>query len=100
MIPQLQSNKKFIDDYKNYQKRINEVTDPNLQRKMTDLLLQLKEQVSYIDRSHQQMFVTGRISTEISELRANLITIKKDLDQKLHDWDKSKFRPAPLPSVE
>ena len=88
MIPKIQNSQRFIDDYKNYQERIIKISEPTAQKELIDLLVQLKEQVSYIDRSHDSMMITGRISSEVSDLRSNLITIKKSLDQKLVHWER------------
>jgi len=88
MIPKIQNSQRFIDDYKNYQERIIKISNQSAQQELTDLLVKLKEQVSYIDRSHDSMMITGRISSEVSDLRSNLITIKKSLDQKLVHWER------------
>ena len=88
MIPKIQNSQRFKDDYKNYQERIIKISEPTAQKELIDLLVQLKEQVSYIDRSHDSMMITGRINSEVSDLRSNLITIKKSLDQKLVHWER------------
>jgi hypothetical protein len=90
MIPKIQNSQRFTDDYKNYQERIIKISDPIAQKELINLLVQLKEQVSYIDRSHESMFITGRINSEVSDLRSNLMTIKKSLDQKLTHWERIK----------
>lgn len=83
MIPKLQNSKKFTDDYQQYQERIKKITDPKIQSELTSLLVQLKEQVMYIDRSHDSMFITGRVNGDLADQRATLISIKKNLDNKL-----------------
>jgi hypothetical protein len=88
MIPKIQNSQRFKDDYKNYQERIIKISNSLAQKELTDLLVKLKEQVTYIDRSHDSMLITGRISSEVSDLRSNLITIKKSLDQKLVHWER------------
>ena len=88
MIPKIQNSQRFKDDYKNYQERIIKISNSLAQKELTDLLVKLKEQVTYIDRSHDSMLITGRINSEVSDLRSNLITIKKSLDQKLVHWER------------
>jgi len=102
MIPTLQNNKAFIADYAKYQNKISLITDESLKFELTKLLEDLKKQVGYIDLGHQQMFVSGRISTEISEIRSVIISIKKTLDEKISFWERSKYivKPAPLPNEE
>ena len=89
MIPKIQTSKQFLADFKQYQERILKVTDPTVQKDLINSLMQLKEQVSYIDRSHESMFITGRINSDVSDLRLNLVSIKKNLDQKLTRWERS-----------
>ena len=89
MIPKIQNSQRFKDDYKNYQERIIKISEPTAQKELTDLLVKLKEQAIYIDRSHDSMLITGRISSDVSDLRSNLMTIKKTLDQKLVHWERT-----------
>ena len=102
MIPTLRTNKAILDDFKKYQSVIDEVSDAALKTEMTHLLMQLKEQVGHIDRNHEQLLISGRIPTEIGEIRANIISIKKSLDSKIDIINKSKFavKPAPHPNEE
>lgn len=95
MIPKLQNSQRFLNDYKNYQEKILKVTDNDLNKELTALLIKLKETVMYIDRSHEQIFITGRISEDISDLKSNIINIKKTLDQKLLLWNHKNFKPEP-----
>ena len=88
MMQKIQNSQRFKDDYKNYQERIIKISEPTAQKELTDLLVKLKEQAIYIDRSHDSMLITGRISSDVSDLRSNLITIKKTLDQKLVHWER------------
>lgn len=89
MIPKLQTSQRFLDDYRQYQERIKKVTDSKIQTELTKLLVELKEQVTYVDRSHESMFITGRVTSEITDLRSTIITIKKNLDQKLSRWERT-----------
>jgi hypothetical protein len=102
MIPTLQTNKKFLEDYRNYQEKISKIEDSSLQKELADLLLRLKEQVGYIDRNHDQLLISGRIPTEIGDIRNNIISIKKSLDSKISNWERSKYivKPALRPNEE
>ncbi len=93
MIPKLSNNPKFIEDYKNYQKRISAVSDDNLQKELIDALVKLRDHVQYLDRSHEQILFTGRVpNSEISELRTDISKYKKVLDNKLQAWEKAQRR--------
>ncbi len=102
MIPSLTTNKKFIEDYNRYVKDISEITDQSLRTELTSLLGKLKEQVGYIDKNHQQLLISGRIPTEITDIRANIMSIKKSMDSKIDMWKKSKFivKPELRPNEE
>lgn len=102
MIPTLRTNKAILEDFKKYQTAIDEMSDDNMKAEMTDLLRKLKEQVGHIDRNHEQLLISGRIPTEIGEIRSNIISIKKSLDSKIEMWHKSKFivKPELRPNEE
>lgn len=96
MLPKLSNSQRFVEDYKNYQKRILEVSDPELQKELTSTLLKLREKIQFVDRSHEQVFITGRIPTDISDLRTEVIKFKQSLDTKLSAWEKAQAnKPAP-----
>lgn len=102
MIPTLRTDKRILEDYKRYQEAIDQITDQSLKDEMSGLLRKLKEQVGHIDRNHEQLLISGRIPTEVGDIRTNIISIKKSLDSKIDMWNRSKFivKPAPRPSEE
>lgn len=101
MIPKLQANSRFTEDYKTYQQRILAVKDANLQKELTDLLLKLREQVQYVDRSHEQIFITGRVPVDVADHRAGVIRYKKTLDTRLSAYEKAQMvKPGPHPNVK
>jgi hypothetical protein len=102
MIPKIQNSQRFIEDYNNFQKQISEIDDNEyLKKELTDALSQLKNNVIYIDRCHDQMMINARISPEVSEIREDIIKIKSLLEQKLSVYQRSKpITPAPLPNEE
>ncbi len=102
MIPKLANNPRFLEDCKRYQEKIDAITDKDTQSALDKLFKQLIEQVSYIDRSHDQLILTGRMGDDVADIRSNIVSIKKTLDTKLDQIERSKFsvKPAPLPNVE
>jgi hypothetical protein len=102
MIPKVQTSLRFKEEYSTYQKKISQVTDKKMQTELTEALLALKGQVQFLDRCHDQLFMAGKLSTEVSDIRASILKYRKILDQKLAAWDRSQatIRPAPLPSEE
>ncbi len=102
MIPKIQNSQRFIEDYNNFQKKISEINDNDyLKRELTDALSQLKNNVIYIDRCHDQMMINARISPEVSEIREEIIKLKSLLEQKLSVYQRSKnIKPELRPNEE
>ena len=101
MTPKLQSSSRFINDYKDYQRRISLVTDENLKKELTEFLLKLRDQVGFLDRQHEQVFYTGRIPSDVGDIRADIVKYKTVLDQKLKAWEMAQLvKPAPRPNAE
>ena len=98
----IQNSQRFIEDYENYQKRISQITDENLKNQLTDTFVKLKEHIQYIDRTHEQIFFTGKIATdEIAENRNQVAEYKKQLDSRLLAWDQERFlKPELHPNAE
>jgi len=101
MLPTLRTDKRILEDFKKYQDSIDRITNEPLKEELSKLLKRLKEQVGHIDRNHEQLIISGRIPTEISEIRSNIASIKKSLDSKIDAWNRSNnVMPAPLPNVK
>lgn len=102
MIPKLANNPRFLEDCKRYQEKIDAITDEGSKAALTKVFRQLIEQVSYIDRSHDQLILTGRMGDDITDIRSNIVSLKKTLDTKLDQIERGRFavRPAPLPNAE
>jgi hypothetical protein len=102
MIPKIQNSQRFIEDYNNFQKQINEIDDNDyLKKELTDKLSQLKNNVIYIDQCHDQMIINARISPEVSEIREEIIRIKSLLEQKLSVYQRNKpVKPELHPNEE
>jgi hypothetical protein len=91
MIPKIQNSPQFIEDYNSFQKKIELIDDDDdLKKQLTDLLVQLKNSVIFIDRCHEQTMINGRISTEIGEIREEIIKTKSSLEQKLANYARIK----------
>lgn len=101
MIPKIASSNRFTEDYKRYQQRILAVKDESLQKELTDLLVKLKEQVQYLDRSHEQILFTKKIPGDVADHREGVIRYKKALDTRLSAWEQSQqITPALRPNEE
>lgn len=74
---------KFVEDYKKLQTRIESVVNENIKNELYGLLKELRNQVGYIDRCHEQMMISGKISSELSEIREEVSRVRKALENKL-----------------
>ena len=101
MIPKLSNSSRFVEDYKNLQKRIAAVNDADLQRQLTEGLLKIKDLVGFIDRAHEQMFISGQAPSDTKEFRESISKQRKSLENKLVEFEKRRaVTPVPLPSEE
>jgi flagellar biosynthesis chaperone FliJ len=73
----------FKSDYKKYQEEIKQISNEEKKNELTKLLIEFVEQVKLIDRYHNELQLSNRIPTAISEARSSLASCKKKLDQKL-----------------
>lgn len=88
MIASLLNSDKFKEDYKNLQKRIADIPEKSIQDELFDHLKKLKENVGFIDRCHEQMLISGKISSEISDIREKISFHRKALEQRLSHFEK------------
>ena len=101
MIPKLSNSSRFVEDYKNLQKRIAAVNDADLQRQLTEGLLKRKDLVGFIDRAHEQMYISGQAPSDTKEFRESISKQRKILENKLVEFEKRRaVTPVPLPSEE
>jgi hypothetical protein len=90
MIASLLNSDKFKEDYKNLQKRIADIPEKSIQDELFDHLKKLKENVGFIDRGHEQMLISGKISSEISDIREKISFHRKTLEQRLSHFEKKR----------
>jgi hypothetical protein len=102
MIPKIQTSAKFKEEYSSYQKKISLVNDKRIQAELLDSLLQLKSQVQFLDRCHDQIFISGKLPSDVADIRSAIAKHRKNIDSKLASWERSQatVKPAPLPSEE
>jgi hypothetical protein len=79
----LKDNPIFKEDYKKYQAEISSVTDENLKKELTHLLLELADCVAEIDKHHSNLLLGNSLPLDINESRAKLSACKTRLDTKL-----------------
>lgn len=90
MIASLLNSDRFKEDYKNLQKRIADIPEKSIQDELFDHLKKLKDNVGFIDRCHEQMLISGKISSEISDIREKISFHRKALEQRLSHFEKKR----------
>jgi hypothetical protein len=80
MFPKLQHDERWLADYRHFQQQISEMKDVNLQKELTEMLLNLKTQIEYVDQHHEQIFMTGRMPTDTNELRDAISKYRRILE--------------------
>lgn len=86
MLRKIRDSEQFKTDYKKFRDDIREITDPKLQAELTELLVKLVNEVDWLDECHDQLFVTGKMPSNIEDSRSNLISYRKNLENKITSW--------------
>lgn len=89
-MEKLQNNPRFINEYRDFQKRILNVDNENLRNDLTRLLIELKNHVSEIDLHHESMLMAGRMPGDITESRTAIQKCRKAIQDRLTAYESSK----------
>jgi hypothetical protein len=89
MIQQIQNSERFLTEYSDFQNRISQINDQDLQHVLTSKLIRLKELVVLLDGEHEVMLATKRLSGEMEEFRNEIGTVRRFLFDTLKSWEKS-----------
>lgn len=89
MLQSLEKSERFNTEFKTYQAKINEITNPRIHDELVDLLRQLVVEVRNIDVHHNDLFLGKRLSGDVNDARAKLVEIRKKINRRLEDWERS-----------
>jgi hypothetical protein len=89
MLSLLQSER-FQQEYKQYQNKIEKITDLPTRNQAITLLKSLAAEVKKLDSQHQDMFAGNQIPMGLDDVRGNIISIRKKIDTLCKDWNSSK----------
>jgi hypothetical protein len=90
MLSLLQSER-FQQEYKQYQNKIEKITDLPTRNQAITLLKSLAAEVKKLDSQHQDMFAGNQIPMGLSDVRSNIVSIRKKIDKLCKDWNSSKI---------
>jgi hypothetical protein len=91
MIPKIQNSPQFVQEYTGFQKRISAVTNEALQTTLTKLLTSLKNEIVFLDRHHESLYISNRMPTDVVETRDSISNIRKEILNKLTAWESSQL---------
>lgn len=90
MLPTIENSDRFKTEFKSFQQRIDAITNENIKKELNDKMLQLLKEVRAIDQQHKDVWRTGQLPSMVTETRSNLTDIRKHINKRLDDWEKSK----------
>jgi hypothetical protein len=83
---ELLKSQRFQKEYEMYQTNIKKITDDSVRNQAELLLKMLITEIKKLDNHHHDMFTGGQIPTGLSDLRNNVISIRKKLDKIYKDF--------------
>ena len=89
MLSLLQSER-FQQEYKQYQNKIEKISDLPTRNQAITLLKSLAAEVKKLDSQHQDMFSGNQIPMGLGDVRSNIVSIRKKIDKLCKDWNSSK----------
>lgn len=79
---------RFQNDYKKYKEQIDQITNESVKSEAEKLLKELVQTVKRMDAMHLEMIFNKTISTLGTEMRENIIDVRKRLDRLLKETTK------------
>lgn len=89
MLPTLESNDRFVTEYRNFKERISKITNEKVKTELSEKLTLLLREVRVLDEQHSDMFYKKQTSHFLPDSRKKIIDIRKSIIKKLDDWEKS-----------
>ena len=87
----LRKSSAFQKDYNNWRERINNITDnEQLHRELSRLLSELVSHVNFLDNQHLELVNNNRLSAQSTESKSKIADVRKAIDKKLADYERSK----------
>ena len=85
----LSTNPRFIQEYKELSEKISKISNQDKKTELNELLKKLVAEVKAIDSDHQELAFSPKLSTDAAERKQNLITIRKNLFDRVKDCERA-----------
>lgn len=82
---ELYKSQKFQQEYADYRNQIDTILLIDVRQRAETLLATLVGEVKFIDKQHEELFVTNRLPVRLGESKSKIIQIRKDLEKLLKD---------------
>jgi hypothetical protein len=86
---QLIKNERFLKEYEDFKSRISKIPDARKQAELTGLLGQLVNEVKALDIKHNDLGRVSSLPSGVSDTRETLFSLRKNLSNRLSDYEKS-----------
>ena len=78
---------KFQNEYNDFKTRIDKVDDLRLKSTLENLLRQLETKVKRLDSQHNELIMSRQMKSLGSDIKDELLDLRKSLDKKLKDFE-------------
>ena len=82
----LEKSVRFQEDYNRYLSVISKMPDGNLKQEVNQLLNNLVSEIKKLDHRHMEMIYSKQMALVGGEIKQDIITIRKQLENKIKDW--------------
>lgn len=87
----LRKSAAFQKDYTNWKERINQITDnEQLHKELSRYLSDLVGHITFLDNQHIELVNNNRLSAQSTEAKNKIAEIRKTIDKRLQDYERSK----------
>ncbi len=83
----LQKSSRFQQDHERYLAKIEQIPEGEFKREVKELLNKLVAEVRKLDTMHMEMIYTKQMPSMGSDMKQNIVAIRKKLDNKLKNLD-------------
>ena len=90
MQTSLQKYSRFQEDHTRYQSAINEMPEGDFKKEVGQLLTRLINEIKKLDGMHMEMVYTRQLPTMGGDMKQEITTLRRQLENKLKDWNRAK----------
>lgn len=89
MLNQIRKSKNFQEEYNKFSKVLESMPEGKFKDEYSKLLNKLVSEVRKLDDMHTEMIYTHQLSSMGSDFKETILSIRKQLEAKLKDYNQS-----------